>query len=277
MEVIILKDKIEVAEKAAILTCELVEKKPAAVLGLATGETPILLYQHLISYFQRGRISFRDIVTFNLDEYYGVSETNEMSYRYFMQQHLFNHIDIEKENTHLPGSELGNPRLVGPDYEKKIAAAGGIDLQVLGIGRNGHIGFNEPSSSLASRTRIKTLTQTTLTDNRPVQGEVGADKPSNTLPDMAITMGIGTIMDAHRVLLLAVGKHKARAVKNAIEGAISSLNPASALQAHQYVTVLLDETAASELELQEYYRWVYLKSEDIKRRYGNFYEIDLPE
>lgn len=271
MEVIILEDETAVADKGALLVCELVEKKPDAVLGLATGSTPIHLYQNLIDYYKQGRISFREIQTFNLDEYYAVPEDSEISYRRFMQRHLFDFVDIETANTHLPVSDIGNPRLVGPAYEEQIKAAGGIDLQILGIGRNGHIGFNEPSSSLASRTRIKTLTKSTMRDNR-AQSTSG-----ETLPDMAITMGIGTIMDAHRVLLLAVGEHKARAVKNAIEGSISALHPASVLQTHQYVTVLLDEAAASELELQEYYRWVYLNSEDIKTRYGNFYELDLPD
>ena len=271
MEVIILEDEKAVADKGALLVCELVEKKPDAVLGLATGSTPILLYQNLVNYFKQGRISFKDIQTFNLDEYYGVAGDSDISYRQFMGRHLFDSVDIDKAATHLPGSDVRNPRMVGPAYEQQIQAAGGIDLQILGIGRNGHIGFNEPSSSLASRTRIKTLTKSTMQDNRR-QVASGED-----LPDMAITMGIGTIMDAHRVLLLAVGKHKASAVKHAVEGAISAMHPASALQSHQYVTVLLDEEAASELEQQEYYRWVYQKSEAIKDSYGNFYEIDLPE
>jgi glucosamine-6-phosphate deaminase len=271
VEVIILDDAKAVADKGAQLVCELVEKKPGAVLGLATGSTPILLYQNLIQYHNQGRISFKDIQTFNLDEYYGISADSETSFRRFMDRHLFTHIDIPLASTHLPASDQGNPRLVGPAYEEQILSAGGIDLQILGIGRNGHIGFNEPGSSLASRTRIKTLTRSTLEDNRTHFSE------NEEVPEMAITMGIGTIMDSHRVLLLATGSHKARAVKLAVEGPISALNPASALQAHQYVTVLLDEEAAADLELQEYYRWVYEKSEDIKSRHGNFYEIDLPD
>jgi len=182
VEVIILEDAKAVADIGARLVCELVEKKPEAVLGLATGSTPILLYQNLIEYHKQGRISFKDIHTFNLDEYYGVSAESETSFRHFMNRHLFTHIDIPLTNTHLPASELGNPRLVGPAYEAQILSAGGIDLQILGLGRNGHIGFNEPSSSLTSRTRIKTLTQSTLQDNR---SHLSAD---DEIPEMAITM-----------------------------------------------------------------------------------------
>ncbi len=270
MEVLILEDETAVAIQGAMLVVELIEKKSNAVLGLATGRTPIQLYSNLINYYKQGRISFEHIQTFNLDEYYGLSENHPSNFRQFMQRHLFDHIDIETTNTHLPNSNSNNPRLVGPAYEALIKASGGIDLQILGIGRNGHIGFNEPSSSLASRTRIKTLTNSTLQDN-----QLGSGKEE--LPDMAITMGIGTIMDARRVLLLAVGKNKATPVRNAVEGPISSMSPASALQAHQYVTVILDEDAASDLKLRDYYRWVHLKSEDIKAKYGNFYEIDLLE
>jgi len=268
MEVLIFENEAEVADQGALLVSELVKKKPDAVLGLATGKSPILLYQNLIEYYKRGQISFKQIQTFNLDEYYGVPRTHPASYRQFMQTYLFDHIDIEVDNTYLPESAGSNPRLVGPKYEAQIKASGGIDLQILGIGRNGHIGFNEPSSSLASRTRIKTLTESTINDNRLLQEDI-------EMPDMAITMGIGTIMDAHRILLFATGENKSKAVKAALEGPISAMSPASALQAHEYVTVLLDEAAASELELQAYYRWVHSKSKGIKAKYGNFYEIDL--
>ncbi len=270
MEVLIFKNEEAVADQGALLICELLQKKPAAILGLATGRTPILLYSKLIAYFQRKEISFSQVKTFNLDEYYGIPSSHPASYRRFMQDNLFDHIDIQRDNTHLPESDGVNPRLVGPDYELKIKEAGGIDLQILGIGRNGHIGFNEPSSSLASRTRIKTLTETTINDNKGVEEDYD-------LPEMAITMGIGTITDAQRILLIATGESKAIAIRDALEGPISAMNPASALQAHQYVTVLLDEAAASKLSLQEYYRWVHQKSEDIKTKFGNFYEIDLED
>jgi len=270
VEVLILEDEKEVADHGAALVAELIRKKPNAVLGLATGKTPIWLYQKLIEYHRHGEISFKQIQTFNLDEYYGIPSTHPASYRQFMQAHLFDHVDIVSSNTYLPESNGINPRLVGPRYEAQIKASGGIDLQILGIGRNGHIGFNEPSSSLASRTRIKTLTESTINDSKLEQAGI-------EFPDMAITMGIGTIMDAHRILLIATGEKKAKAVKDALEGPISAMNPASALQAHEYVTVLLDEKAASKLELQQYYRWVHSKSKDIKSQFGNFYEIDLEE
>lgn len=268
MEVLILKNEEEVANQGALLIAELLKKKPTAVLGLATGRTPILLYQKLIDYYERKEISFAEVTTFNLDEYFGIPGSHPASYRHFMQENLFNRIDIETSNTHLPDSDGVNPRLVGPQYESRIEEAGGIDLQILGIGRNGHIGFNEPSSSLASRTRIKTLTDTTISDNKGVEEDY-------ELPDMAITMGIGTITDAQRILLIATGESKAIAIRDALEGPVSAMNPASALQSHQYVTVLLDEAAASELALKDYYRLVRQKSEDIKARFGNFYEIDL--
>jgi glucosamine-6-phosphate deaminase len=174
-----------------------------------------------------------------------------------MQRELFEHIDIDTGNTYLPECAVDeNPLDVGPRYEQKIHAAGGIDLQVLGIGQNGHIGFNEPSSSLRSRTRIKTLTRETIANNRQY-----FDDPDSQ-PQLAITMGIATIMDAHEILLLATGAEKAEAVQQSIEGPVSSMWPASILQMHERVTVLLDEAAAPALARRDYYNWV----QDQKRR-----------
>jgi len=236
---------------------DLLVTKPDAVLGLATGRTPLALYRQLIAAHENSALSFRDVMTFNLDEYLGVCPEDSQSYRSYMQRELFDHIDIDTSNTYLPACATDeNPLDVGRRYEQEIRAAGGIDIQVLGIGQNGHIGFNEPSSSLKSRTRVKTLTRETIADNRQY-----FEGPKSQ-PQLAITMGIATIMDAHEILLLATGAEKAEAVRQSIEGPVSSMWPASILQMHERVTVLLDEEAASALTRQDYYNWV----QDQKRR-----------
>lgn len=263
MEVIILKDTRQVARYAADMVVRLLASKPQSVLGLATGATPIALYRELIERHLRGEVSFAGVSTFNLDEYLGLVSGSVQSYRHFMQEQLFNHLDIDMANTFLPECKTGHdPRSVGPVYEQLIAERGGIDLQILGIGRNGHIGFNEPSSSLGSRTRVKTLAQRTMDDNRRMFSDAKAS------PGMAITMGIATIMDARRVMLLATGEHKAQPIQAAVEGAISAMHPASALQHHQRVRVVVDEAAASKLELGEYYQWVQTLSEQVASPHG---------
>ncbi len=268
MEVIILDSADGVAQLGAQQICELVEKKPAAVLGLATGSTPIAMYQQLIKLHQQRGVSFRDVTSFNLDEYIGIDPENPQSYRFFMKRELFDAIDIDQANTHLPTCEVGvNPRLVGAAYEQAIADAGGIDLQLLGIGTNGHIGFNEPTSSLSSRTRVKTLTQTTVSDNSRMFEE------GEFQPHLAMTMGIGTILDARHVILLATGEAKAEAVRNTVEGALSAMCPASVLQMHQRATIIIDRAAASQLEQLDYYTWARSENAPLVERYGNFYEI----
>ena len=264
MEVVILKDAGSVAAYATELVAGLLRVRPAAVLGLATGSTQLALYRSLVQKCTSGSISFRQATTFNLDEYLGVAVENPQSYRTFMDREFFDRIDIEKRNTNLPYcTEDGNPRLVGPLYEKKIRDAGGIDLQLMGIGANGHIGFNEPSSSLRSRTRVKTLTKQTLKDNSRLFGE------DEFQPKLAITMGIATIMDARRILLLATGKNKAAAVAKTVEGSITAMCPASALQMHERATVLLDEDAAGGLLNRDYYDWTHLQNESLKERFGS--------
>jgi len=180
-----------------------------------------------------------------------------------MNREFFDRIDIVKTNTFLPSCEQGqNPRLVGPQYEAKILKAGGIDLQMMGIGVNGHIGFNEPSSSLRSRTRVKTLTKQTLKDNSRLFTS------DEFQPKLAITMGIASIMDARRILLLATGENKAEVVREMVEGPISAMCPASILQMHEHVSVLLDESAAAGLSNRDYYDWTYLQNESLKHRFG---------
>lgn len=269
MEVIITADRQQIAVHGARLVAELVQKKPAAVLGLATGNTPLRLYRELIRLHREQGLSFSQVRTFNLDEYLGVDGASPLSYRHYMNSHFFDSIDIDPGNTHLPDGKAANPRQEGPDYEARLTAAGGVDLQLLGIGSNGHIGFNEPTSSLVSRTRIKTLTRSTVQDNSQSLSD------AEQQPHLALTMGIGTILEARRILLLAQGEHKAEAIARAIEGPVCSMCPASALQMHPHVTVLLDEASAGKLELRDYYRWVHHENEALKLAYGNFYELDI--
>lgn len=259
MQIIILQDQEQITELASDFIVELLDNKPSAVLGLATGSTPLDLYSKLAELNQQQRISFKNVTTFNLDEYLGIPADHSLSYRCFMNTHLFKHIDIPYENTHLPNSMTDNPKQESIDYDRLISETGGIDLQLLGIGVNGHIGFNEPSSSLASRTRVKTLTQSTL------QANSRFFSAGETQPRLAITMGIGTIMEAKQILLLAYGEDKADAIKASIEGPITAMCPASILQMHPEVTFILDETAARKLDNINYYKQVYEENKRLLR------------
>lgn len=251
MDVVILADAGAVAAHAASLFRRVLAARPDAVFGLATGNTPLPLYAKLAADCVAGRITFRQATSFNLDEYLGVDPGDPQSYRSYMQRELFDRIDIDPANTFLPECGDGeDPLEVGPRYEREIRARGGIDLQLLGIGANGHIGFNEPTSSLSSRTRIKTLTKETIETNRRNFEQAGAQ------PELAITMGIATIMDAREILLLATGANKAEAVRQAIEGPVTAMCPASILQMHERAAVLLDAAAAEALARRDYYAWV---------------------
>ena len=227
-----------------------VREKPASVLGLATGRTPLQLYQELIRLHREEGLDFSRVTTFNLDEYVGLAGTHDQSYRWFMRENLFRHINIDQRRTHVPDGTATDLHAECRDYEKRIADAGGIDLQLLGLGRNGHIGFNEPTGSLRSRTWIKILSEQTLKDNSAVFGDFAK------MPRHAITMGVGTILDAQRVLLLAFGPAKARAVVDMIEGPLAAICPASALQLHPRATVVLDEASAAALKYADHYRWI---------------------
>jgi glucosamine-6-phosphate deaminase len=247
MEIIIQPDQQAATEVAARIIARLLRDKPDAVLGLATGSTPLSLYQTLIAM----KLDWSRVTTFNLDEYIGLPREHPQSYHSFMWENLFQHVNIRKENVHIPDGNAADIPASCAAYEDEIKAAGGIDLQVLGIGTDGHIGFNEPTSSLASRTRIKTLTRQTCKDNARFFGS------ESDVPHHVITMGIGTIMEARQNLLLAFGPNKARAIAEAVEGPVTALNPASVLQMHPTVKVCLDEPAAGELKRADYYRWVY--------------------
>jgi glucosamine-6-phosphate deaminase len=250
MRVLIFDSPAAVADFGADAIVQQLGGKPASVLGLATGSTPIALYERLVARYRAGAVTFRDVTTFNLDEYLGLAAEHPQSYRHYMQTHLFRHVDIDPARTHVPAGDLKTARQAAADYDTAIAAAGGIDLQLLGIGRNGHVGFNEPYSSLRSRTRIKTLTARTIADNARFFG------PGEYQPHLAITMGIGTILDARRVLLLATGEAKADACRQMIEGPLAARCPASALQCHAATTVALDTAAASQLTDPEFFRHI---------------------
>ncbi len=251
MEVIILSDPEAVSRVAARIVAKCIREKPHAVLGLATGSTPVGLYRELVRLHRQDGLDFSRVTTFNLDEYVGLPPDHPQSYHSFMRSQLFEHINLRPDRAHVPDGLAQDIPQFCADYEAAIADAGGIDLQVLGIGSDGHIGFNEPSSSLASRTRIKTLTPQTLRDNARF-----FDDPSEQ-PHHVITMGIGSIMDSRQVLLLAFGEGKADAVAGAVEGPVGAMMPASALQFHPRAHILIDEPASTKLTRAAYYRWVY--------------------
>ncbi|MFC6670515.1 glucosamine-6-phosphate deaminase [Marinobacterium aestuariivivens] len=254
MQVIIAGSPGEVASLAADRIERLLARHKAAVLGLATGSTPIALYQELIARYHRNQLSFREVTTFNLDEYVGLAPEHPQSYRTFMQRQLFDRIDIDPRNTHIPNGQHC-PTEEAAAYETRIRSLGGIDLQVLGLGRNGHIGFNEPCSSLHSRTRIKTLAEATVRDNSRFF------EPGEFMPKLAITMGIATILEARQILLLATGSAKAEAVRTMVEGPLSASCPASALQQHPNTLVIVDSEAGSQLSQCEYHRRVKIETD----------------
>lgn len=251
MEVILSSTPAEASLRAARLIAHQVRRKPDSVLGLATGSTPLRVYEELIRLHRDRGLSFCSATTFNLDEYIGLGPDHPHSYQAYMREHLFRHLDLPSGQTHIPDGLAEDVPQECADYEQRIREAGGIDLQILGIGTDGHIGFNEPISSLASRTRIKTLTPRTREDNARF-----FDRPED-VPHHVITMGIGTILDSRAIVLLAFGAAKAEAVAGMIEGPLTASNPASALQQHPRVHVFLDEAAAGRLTRTDYYRWVY--------------------
>ncbi|MEJ2112774.1 MAG: glucosamine-6-phosphate deaminase [Flavobacteriaceae bacterium] len=232
---------IIVAKEIADLIKEKQSKNKKCILGLATGSSPIRVYDELVRMHKEEGLSFKNVVTFNLDEYFPMSKDNEQSYHYFMHEHLFDHVDILKENIHIPKGDIESDSILDfcIEYEKKIKDYGGLDFQLLGIGRTGHIGFNEPGSHGKSRTRLITLDHVTRTD--AASSFLGLDN----VPKRAITMGIGTIKEAKRIVLLAWGENKAETIKETIEGEVTSHVPATYLQGHNNTTFVLDKGAAS--------------------------------
>jgi glucosamine-6-phosphate deaminase len=238
------------SKAAAQEVVDVLNAKPNAVLGMATGSTPLGVYQELVKMHRRGEVDFSHVTTFNLDEYVGLPITHEQSYHRFMHENFFRHINIPAQNIHIPSGTTTNYRAFCDWYEKRIVECGGIDLQIVGIGSDGHIAFNEPGSSLSSRTRLKTLAKQTIDDNARFF------ERREDVPIYAITMGVGTIMEARQILLLANGEKKADAVAAAVEGPVTAMITASALQMHPNTKAFLDESAASKLKMRDYYDWI---------------------
>ncbi len=238
MKIYIASEK-DIARMAAQRYVQLINNKPNAVIGGATGSSPIPLYKELARQCRAGNVSFKNVKSFNLDEYAGLSGTHHQSYRYFMNEQLFKHIDIDMENTHVPsGTDTRKPAV----YDDEIRAAGGIDLQLLGIGVDGHIGFNEPGTKFGSLTHLVKLEQSTREVNSRFFDSI------DEVPTHAVTMGIKSVMNARSIILIATGKAKAEAVKAFVEGPVSTKCPASVLQLHPFVELYFDKDAASLLE-----------------------------
>lgn len=256
MEVIIRPTAESATKLTARLIADAFKIKSDLVLGLATGRTMEKVYAELVRLHREERLDFSLCRTFNLDEYIGLPPENKNSYHYYMNDHLFSKINIDKRNTHLPDGMAKDLRAAASRYEQMITDVGGIDLQLLGIGTSGHIGFNEPLSALRSRTRDKALTPYTIKQNGPLFGD-----PS-LMPKRAMTMGVGTILDSKRCLMLVTGKEKAQILAKAVEGPITAMISASALQLHNRCTVIVDKDAGSLLQEVDYYKWIFENEED---------------
>ena len=257
MEIIIKQNYDQICEEAEKIIYQAWKKKNNLALGLPTGRTPLGVYKRLIALHNKEEIDFSQVVTFSLDEYLGLKENHPQSFASYMGENFLQHINIKKENIFLLNGTPENIDNHCREYEEKIKSFGGIDIQILGIGRNGHIGFNEPSSSLTSRTRVKTLTQETIEAN----SRLFIDK--NEVPRFCLTMGIGTIMESKMIVLLASGEDKSEAICKSLEGPITASVPASILQLHPKTKVVIDQEAASLLTGKEYYRWVYKNKERV--------------
>jgi len=232
---VIIDSAENIAAMAAQQYVDLLKRKPNAILGGATGSTPLGLYAELVRLNRAGEVSFKDASSFNLDEYVGLDGSHDQSYRYFMDHNLFDHIDIDKARTHVPsGIDVSDPAA----YDKQIAAAGGVDLQLLGIGNNGHIGFNEPGTPFGSLTHIVELTESTREANKRFFASI------DDVPTHAVTMGVKTVMQARSIILMAIGPAKAPIMKEMLQGPVTEKVPASVLQLHPDVTVYMDFEAA---------------------------------
>jgi glucosamine-6-phosphate deaminase len=251
MTELIVREQSDASQIAARAIADLIIQKPTAVLGLATGSTPLKVYEELAKLVKDERIDVSQIQGFALDEYVGIEKTHPESYYSIINKHVTIPLGLNPELVHTPNGDLSTIETAGIEYDAAIKAAGGVDLQILGIGTDGHIGFNEPGSSLVSRTRIKTLTAQTREDNARFFASI------DEVPKHCITQGIGTILEARHLLLLAFGENKAEAVAQSLEGGISSFWPASALQLHAHVSVFVDNSAAKLLKNRAYYEFAY--------------------
>lgn len=239
MQIIVAKDYEDMSKKAANIIAAQIQLKPDCVLGLATGSTPIGTYRNLVDAYEKGELDFSQVTSVNLDEYKGILKENDQSYYYFMNDNLFSHVNICKENTHLPdGMELDEEKAC-KEYNEVLHMVGGVDLQLLGLGHNGHIGFNEPADSFSLETVCVDLTESTINANKRFFASF------DDVPKKAYTMGIKTIMNAKKVLVVVSGEDKAKIVKEAFFGPVTPKVPASILQLHKDVVVIVDEAAAS--------------------------------
>lgn len=241
MRVIVANDYEEMSKKAANIIASQIILKPNSILGLATGSTPIDTYRELIALYKNGIIDFSEVTSFNLDEYFELPKDNSQSYDYFMRTNLFNHINIDDDRVNIPNGMTDNVVRECTEYEKKMKEAGGVDLQLLGIGRNGHIGFNEPSDHFEPNTHLVQLDKDTIEANSRFFDSI------EDVPTKAISMGIGSIMRAKKVLLLASGAGKADAIYDTLKGPITPKVPASILQLHPDVIIIVDKEAAARL------------------------------
>ena len=251
MEIVIVRDADEVGRVAALKIASVVQRDPEAVLGLATGSSPTGIYASLAARVAAGELDFGRASGFALDEYVGIPLEHPESYASVIERDVVVPLGMDASKVHVPDGRASDVEAAVVEYERAIADAGGIDIQILGIGANGHIGFNEPTSSFASRTRIKTLAPQTRADNARF-----FDDPSH-VPTHCLTQGLGTILDAHEVVLVAQGSSKASAVAGMVEGPLGAMCPGSALQLHRHATIVVDEAAASLLQLADYYRYTY--------------------
>ena len=237
MKFIVCENYDEMSKEAAKIVADLLKVKKDAILGLATGSTPIGLYKELIAEYNAGNISFKDVKTFNLDEYYPINKDNDQSYYYFMNDNLFSHVDIELSNTDIPNGEAADAEKECEDYEKRLASSAGVDIQILGIGQNGHIGFNEPDSELYMATHLTALTKNTIEANSRFFESI------DLVPKSALTMGIGSIMKAKKIILLASGANKNEAIEALKNGMLTTNVPATMLKLHDDVVVICDKEA----------------------------------
>jgi len=239
MKIIKTTDYNDMSRKAAHIISAQIIYKPNSIIGLATGSTPLQTYNYLIDWYKKGDLDFSQVTTFNLDEYYGFTKLNKQSYYYFMQDKLFNHININPDNVHIPDGTNQNVEQECLKYEKAILDAGGIDLQLLGCGHNGHIGFNEPSDVFNTDTHLVNLTESTIQANKRFFGS------EDDVPRKSYTMGIKTIMNAQKILMIVSGESKKEIVKKAFFGPVTPMVPASILQLHSDFTLVVDEDAFS--------------------------------
>ncbi len=251
MEVIIRKDKESATKLVAKVIREAVDQDPSMVLGLATGRTMEALYDEMVELYEAKKLDLSRCSSFNLDEYVGLPKGDPNSYRAYMNKWLFDRTNFTMTKTHVPHGYAADLDEECSSYEAKIRGAGGIDFQLLGIGSSGHIGFNEPMSSLRSLTRVKALTPATIEQNSPL-----FENPED-MPRRSITMGVDTILQSKRAILLATGESKADIIAKAVEGPLSSVVTASALQMHKHCTIVVDEAAAAKLEHRDYYDWIF--------------------